>query len=128
MQDKYNLYEYAVIRAVPRVERGEFMNVGVVMFCKRKRWLRVEYHIREELFNAFQPEVKVEFIQKNLKAFQEIALGVNKISPIAKLEVIDRFRWLTAVRSSVIQTSPTHVGITEDLDTTFERLLKEQLG
>lgn len=128
MQDKYNLYEYAVIRAVPRVERGEFMNVGVVMFCKRKRWLRVEFHIREELFNAFQPEVKVEFIQKNLKAFQEIALGVNKISPIAKLEVIDRFRWLTAVRSSVIQTSPTHVGITEDLDTTFERLLKEQLG
>lgn len=127
MQDKYDLYEYAIIRVVPCVGRGEFLNVGVVMFCKKKRWLKMEYHIREELFKVFCPTLDLEFIKKNLNAFQQIARGENKDSPIAQMEVDERFRWLAAVRSSVIQTSPTHVGLSEDLNSTFQQIIKEQV-
>lgn len=128
MQDELDLYEYAVIRLVPHVERGEFMNVGLAMFCRKKRWLQMDFHIREELFEAFCPNIELAFIKKNLIAFQEIANGKNVDSLIAHLEAPDRFRWLVAVRSSVIQTSSTHVGLTTDLEKTFQKILTEQIG
>src|SRR5699024_3936416 len=122
-----DLYEYAVIRLVPRVEREEFMNVGLVMFCKRKGWLRMEFKVNPELYQAFCPEVELAFVEANLKAFKEISTGICTSSEIAKLDVAERFRWLTAVRSSAIQTSRPHVGQTEDLDNTFTAIFQEQV-
>lgn len=125
MQDNNDLYEYAVIRLVPKVERGEFINIGLVMLCKRKSWLKVDFHLNTKLLKAFSPEIDCDFITDNLQAFKEIASGTNKISPIAKLEPAERFRWLTAVRSSIIQTSRPHVGLSEDLERTFKKLFEE---
>lgn len=122
---EHDLYEYAVIRLVPKVEREEFFNIGLVMLCKRKRWLQMEFEINREKFKAFCPELEADFIKENLQAFKNIAEGVCEISPIGQLDAAERFRWLTAVRSSSIQTSRPHVGKTIDLEATFNKLFQE---
>ena len=125
MQDMPYIYEYAVIRLVPKVEREEFINIGLAILCKKQDWLRMDFHISQDLLECLCPQIDMEFICKNLDAFKSIAHGENQISPIAKLETPERFRWLTAVRSSIIQTSRPHVGLSENLDQTFDRLFKE---
>lgn len=128
MQGEHDLYEYAVVRLVPRVERQEFFNVGLVMLCKRKRWLKMDFYLNPKLFLAFEVEMEKDFVQANLLAFKEIAEGVCKTSPIAQLPAPERFRWLTAVRSSSLQTSRPHVGKTTDLEKTFSLLFEELVG
>jgi len=125
MQEQDDLYEYAVIRLVPKVERAEFFNIGLVMLCKRKRWLRMDYHVDTELFEAFDPDIEYDFVMKNLKAFKAVAEGSCDKSPIAGMDAAERFRWLTAVRSSSIQTSRPHVGKTKDLEACFRKMFKE---
>lgn len=125
MLDKPYIYEYAVIRLVPKVERGEFINIGLAILCKNEAWLKMDFHLKPDLLACLCPQIDSAFIQKNLEAFKSIAHGENEISPIAKMDVPERFRWLTAVRSSIIQTSRPHVGLSEDLDATFDRLFKE---
>ncbi len=125
MPEHNDLYEYAVIRLVPKVEREEFVNIGLVMFCKRKRWLKMDFSLREDLLTVFCPDIDCEFISANLEAFQQIAAGKKCDSPIAHLETAERFRWLTAVRSSMIQTSRPHPGLTLDLEQTFAKLFTE---
>lgn len=125
MQDMPYIYEYAVIRLVPKVEREEFINVGLAVLCKKQDWLRMDFHLSSDLLECLCPQVDQEFIAKNLEAFKNIAHRENKVSPIARLDAPERFRWLTAVRSSIIQTSRPHVGLTEDLEGTFEKLFKE---
>ncbi|RQP10939.1 MAG: DUF3037 domain-containing protein [Chryseobacterium sp.] len=124
MQER-DLYEYAIVRLVPRVERGECINVGLVMFCKRKRWLKMDFHLDEQRIKAFAPTVDIDFIEANLQSFKKIAAGEKCDSPIVRLDTPDRFRWLTAVRSSGIQTSRPHVGMTDDLEKCFERMFGE---
>ena len=119
------LYEYAVIRVVPRVEREEFLNVGIILFCKRAKKIIVRFTIDENRFQSFATDLDIEQIRLNLESFVKIGLGMNSGGPIAKFEVPERFRWLTAVRSSVIQTSRPHPGMCVDLDRTFERLFAE---
>jgi len=125
MQERNYIYEYAVIRLVPKVEREEFVNVGVAMLCNKENWLRMEYQLNESLIELFCPQVDREFVDKNLEAFKAIAHAENVASPITKLDAAERFRWLTAVRSSIIQTSRPHVGLSKDLNKTFDRLYKE---
>lgn len=125
MQEKTYIYEYAIIRLVPKVEREEFINIGLAVLCNKEDWIRMDYNLNPDIFQLLCPQVNIEFIQKNLEAFKSIAHGENKISPIAKLDAPERFRWLTAVRSSIIQTSRPHVGLSKNLDTTFNRLYKE---
>ena len=124
MHDKH-LYEYAVIRIVPQVEREEFFNVGVVVYCKRPRFIGMQYQLDPKKLAAFCPELDVEQVQKNLDAFKAICSGAPKGGPIAQLEAAERFRWLTATRSSVIQTSKTHPGFSEDLEMTLEKLFED---
>lgn len=124
MPEKH-LYEYAVIRVVPKVEREEFCNVGIVIFCKRQRYLRMRSHLDEPKVRMLCQEIDLEDIQANLDAFRSICEGKPDGGPIAQMEMPDRFRWLTAVRSSVIQTSRPHPGFTDDLDATLERLFEE---
>jgi hypothetical protein len=124
MQDKH-LYEYAVIRVVPRVEREEFVNVGIVVFCKRKRFIKVLYTINEAKLHTLSPDLDIAQISLNLISFERIARGANDGGPIAQLEVPERFRWLTAVRSSVIQTSRPHPVFCDDLEYKATMLFEE---
>jgi hypothetical protein len=127
MHEKY-LYEYAVIRVVPRVEREEFINVGIILFCKNERYINVLFQIDFERLQTFSNELDCEQLEQNLKAFEAIAKGVKTAGPIALEGIPERFRWLTAVRSSVIQTSRPHPGKCSNLELTIQRLLKEYVG
>lgn len=124
MQDKH-LYEYAVIRVLPKVEREEFLNVGIILFSKSAKYINVRYAIDEPKLRLFSDELDMEQLQQNLASFQKIALGDKTGGPIAQLDIPSRFRWLTAVRSSVIQTSRPHPGFCNNLDGTIERLFTE---
>jgi hypothetical protein len=123
MQDKVT-FEYAIIRVVPKVEREEFFNVGVILFSKRKKFLGVKFYIDEKKLNAFSDHLELETIEKNLKAWQLICAGNPNGGAIERLELSDRFRWLAACRSTIIQSSKTHSGICEnpqqELDAIFE--------
>lgn len=124
MHEKH-FYDYAVIRVMPRVEREEFINVGLMMYCKRQKYLRIKYSIPIEKINAFCTEFDLEQLQKNLDSFVAICEGKKEAGPIAQFEKDERFRWLTALKSSSIQTSRPHSGFSEDLDDTFEKLYSE---
>jgi len=123
MQDKH-LYEYAVIRVVPRVEREEFINAGIILFCKRKRFVKVLYTVNEARLLSLCPDMDVQQLALNLESFERIARGAKDGGPIAVFEAAERFRWLTAIRSSVIQTSRPHPGFSDDLDATAQRLFE----
>lgn len=127
MQENH-LFEYAVIRLVPRVERQEFMNVGVVMYCKSLNFLKVLFDLNKSRLLAFSKNIDIETVQRNLTAFQNICEGNVKGGPIAKFEPADRFRWLTATRSTVIQSSQVHPGFCAEPLHTLERLLAEQVS
>lgn len=124
MHEKH-LYDYAVIRVVPKVEREEFINVGLMLFCKRQKYLRIEYQIPVEKINSFCPEFDIEQLKTNLDSFVNICNGKKEGGPIATFEMAERFRWLTAVKSSSIQTSRPHSGFSSNLDATFEKLYAE---
>lgn len=124
MQDNH-LYEYAVIRVLPAVEREEFLNVGIVLFCKKAKFITVRIALNEERLRSFSADVDVEQIQQNLHSFEKIAMGTANCGPIAELDIPSRFRWLTAVRSSAIQTSRPHPGLTTNLEETAQRLFNE---
>ena len=120
-----HLYEYAVIRVLPLVEREEFLNVGIVLFCKKEKFIRVHYEINETKLAWFSKDLDIEQIKTNLQSFEKIAMGNEKCGPIAELDLPSRFRWLTAIRSSSIQTSRPHPGLCTDLEQTAKRLFEE---
>ena len=126
MQEKH-LYEYAVIRVVPRVEREEFLNVGIILFCKKNKFLRVLYSVNEGKLLPFLGELDLEQLYLNLEAFRKIGHGEKSGGPIAQFDIPSRFRWLTALRSSAIQTSRPHPGFCDDLEQTTQRLLEEMV-
>ncbi|UTX48190.1 DUF3037 domain-containing protein [Chryseobacterium sp. MA9] len=119
------IYEYAVIRLVPKVEREEFFNIGLVMFSKREKFIRVEFYLCPDKFKLMQSKLDYEDIIQNLESFQKIANGDKDGGPIALLDIPERFRWLTAVRSAVVQTSRPHPGKSKDLNSTFGKLFEE---
>lgn len=120
-----NLYEYAVIRLVPKVEREEFINIGLIMLCKRRRWVRAAYTLPEAKIRAIGCDIPREELQRQLDSFVATAHGTPGAGEIAALVAEERFRWLTAVRSACIQTSRPHPGLADDLDATFDRLWGE---
>ena len=119
-----NLYEYAVVRYMPAVERGEFVNVGLVMMCKRRRWIRTRIKFHRDKALMLKPDCDIDAALAQLESFGLIAEGKGD-SPIAALEAHESFRWLTAVRSACIGTSRPHPGKTADLDATFDSLFAE---
>lgn len=127
MPQKY-LYEYAVIRVVPVVEREEFVNVGIVMLCKRERKVWVRLRIHDQKILALAPEADLDEIRQNLDGFRRIAAGEKSAGPIAGMDATERFRWLTAVRSSTIQTSRPHPGTSDDLEKTLDNVMDEMVG
>jgi len=120
-------YEFAVIRLVPKVEREEFLNIGVIVFSKRKKYLDIKYLVDKKRINAFSSETDTEMISTYLKAWELICEGKPKGGYIGSLDMAYRFRWLTAAKSSIIQSSKAHPGLCEDpeeiLKSLFERLV-----
>lgn len=115
-----NLYEYAVIRYVPKAERGEFINIGLIMMCKRRRWLYSEVSINEARITALYPEADIPLLR------HQAALFTRSDVPGRDLPVEEVYRWLTAAKSAILRTSPSHPGIcTDTLENTFSRLFHE---
>ena len=120
------VYEYAVIRVVPRVEREEFINVGVIVFCKKERFIGVSVSVNRQKLCCLDPEMDIGIIEDNLQAFQGIAAGDKTSgSGIARLDAASRFRWLTATRSTVIQCSKVHPGMTVTMEGIVDQLLEK---
>jgi hypothetical protein len=125
MQENH-LFEYAILRIVPRVEREEFINVGVILYCKKHAFLQTKFTVAEDRLLALCPLVNVEEITAHLEALEQISKGNLQAGPIAALDAASRFRWLTAKRSTVVQTSAVHPGLCKDPGATLNRL-HEQL-
>ncbi len=123
MQDKVT-YEYAIIKVVPKVEREEFFNVGVLLFSKRKQFLGISYRIDEVKLNAFECELDIELLKGYLTAWESVCKGNSNGNRIEQMEQSDRFRWLAAAKSSVLQCSKTHVGLCEDPQKELKKLFE----
>lgn len=126
MQER-SLFEYAVVRVVPRVEREEFINVGVVIYCKKEKYLQVKFHLNEDRLIQLYPGLDVDVVKQNLSSFERICKGSRDGGSIAELDAPSRFRWLTATRSTIIQTSKVHPGLCCKASDTLEKLLQEQV-
>jgi Protein of unknown function (DUF3037) len=116
-------YSYAIVRVVPRVERGERINVGVILFAREARFLAARIELDPARLRALAPEADVGLIARHLESFVAICEGRSEGGPVAALPASDRFHWLTAPRSTVIQTSAVHGGMTADPAATLEDLL-----
>lgn len=124
MQGKH-LFEYAVIRVVPRVEREEFLNVGVILYCPELKFLKVLYHLDKKRIGVFTNETDIFELETYLQAFGRICIGGEDGGTIGTLPLASRFRWLTATRSSVIQTSKVHPGFCNNPGETLERMFRQ---
>ncbi|WP_443939155.1 DUF3037 domain-containing protein [Pedobacter sp. MW01-1-1] len=121
MQER-TLFEYAVIRVVPKVEREEFLNVGVILFCSKQKFLQTLFHLDEARIKAFAPTTDIQELRDNLCAFQRITSGEKDSGPIGAYDQASRFRWLTATRSTVVQCSKVHPGLCRDAQETLNKL------
>ncbi|MGO1244501.1 MAG: DUF3037 domain-containing protein [Sphingobacterium sp.] len=116
------VYEYAVVRVVPRVEREEFVNVGVALYCRRQRFSAVRIFVDADKCRALDPEVDLKLIESHLHSFALICNGDKRAGKLAQLEQAERFRWLTANRSTIIQCSVTHPGMCISAEDTLSEL------
>jgi hypothetical protein len=120
-------YEYAVVRVVPRVDREEFINAGVILFSKACRFLAASVEVDEERLRALASKVDVDLVRRHLDAIPRICAGEEDAGPIARLSQSERFHWLVAPRSTMIQVSPVHGGLCDDpaarLDELFLQLV-----
>jgi Protein of unknown function (DUF3037) len=124
MQQKY-LFEYAVIRVVPRVEREEFLNIGVIVYCAKQKFLQARYLINETRLQAFCAALDITELKEHVCALERICLGDKAAGPIGRLDAASRFRWLTATRSTVVQTSKVHPGFCDDALETLNKLFEQ---
>jgi hypothetical protein len=107
-------FQYAALRIVPRVERGEAVNAGVVLFCRPKRFLGARTELDEELLAKLAPDCDLGAVRKTLQAMEMIAAGEPQGGPIAALPASERFHWLVAPASTIVQPGPVHTGLTDD--------------
>jgi Protein of unknown function (DUF3037) len=117
-------YDYAIVRVVPRVERGEFINVGAIVSCRAAGYLRARIELDASRLLALAPDVDLASIRAALDTLPAICAGGEAAGPLKHLSARERFDWLVAPRSSSIQTSPVHTGRGDDLDAVLERLLR----
>ena len=116
-------FQYAIVRVVPQVERGECVNAGVVLFCRPRRFLAARVALDETRLLALAPDVDLDAVRGHLGALCRIAAGDAAAGPIAALPPSERFHWLVAPSSTIIQASPVHTGLTDDPEREVERLL-----
>jgi len=118
-------YSYATIRLVPRVEREEFINVGVVLFAREQRFLAARIDLDRDRLAAFAPELDLDLVERHLRTFLDICAGDPRGGPLAELPTPERFLWLVAPRSTIIQTSAVHVGRSDDPEQALLEVLAE---
>ena len=126
MQDRFT-FEYAIIRVVPKVEREEFFNVGAILFSKQKKFLGIKYFVNPDKLKVFSPEIELEVLNNYLAAWQLICDGEPSGGKIGTLELSDRFRWLAACRSTIIQSSKTHSGLSKDPIEALEDIFRKYI-
>ena len=117
-------FQYAMVRVIPDVERGECLNAGVIVFCRPRRFLAARMALDTARLRALAPGVDLEAVQAHLDAVERIAAGDPAAGPIAALPASERFHWLVAPASTIIQPSPVHTGLTEDPVGELDRLLR----
>lgn len=120
-------FDYAILRVVPRVEREEFINAGVVVFCLEKRYLDARILLNEDRLRALWPDVDADLVREHLDAVPRICIGDPAAGPIAKLSQRERFHWLTSPRSTIIQPSPVHTGVCDNTAGILDRLATQFL-
>jgi hypothetical protein len=112
------IFEYALVRVVPRIDRGEFVNAGVILYSKTYKFLRVQTDLNEQRLLALAPDVDLPAVRAALRAFGRACTD----GPLAEQTLGERFRWLTAPRSAIVQPGPVHAGLTEDPAADLARL------
>jgi hypothetical protein len=118
-------FQYALLRVVPREDRGEFLNVGVILFCRTLKFLAVRVELDEQRLGALAPGLEPASLRPHLDALVRVAAGEPDAGPIARMPQSERFHWLVAPSSTVIQTSPVHTGLCEDPEAILEHLVSE---
>jgi hypothetical protein len=116
-------YDYAIVRVVPWVDRGECINVGVILHCKKRRFLRARIELDTRRLEALAPGIDVEALRQHLDAIPLVCEGGNAAGPIGRLSQAERFHWLVSPRSTMVQVSPAHSGLCEDPAGTLEQLM-----
>lgn len=116
-------FDYAIIRVVPRVDRAEFINAGAILYCHAARYLKAQVDLDAARLSALYPDANVKLVRNHLNALCRVCRGDNDAGPVAALNLSQRFHWLAAPRSTIIQTSPVHTGRTEDLDAVLAHLM-----
>jgi hypothetical protein len=124
MQEKL-LFEYAVIRVVPKVEREEFLNVGIILYCKKRKFLECLSNIHTQRLQAFCPALDINEVEQYLKSMEQVCAGTKEAGTIGQLDIASRFRWLTATRSTVVQTSKVHPGLCTEPKETLQHLYEQ---
>ena len=123
----HEVYDYAVVRVVPRVEREEFVNAGVILSCQRTGYLQAAMALDEARLLALDPTVDLDTVHRHLGSIIAICEGAADGGPIAQLPLRARFHWLTAKRSSIIQTSPAHTGLCMHTGDALQRILQRMV-
>lgn len=118
-------FSYAILRVVPAVERGERFNAGVVLFCRQRSFLEAKVALDDRRLNALAPGVSAEEVRAHLEALVRVARGDAGAGPVAEMPPSERFGWLVAPSSTIIQPSPVHTGLCEDPGATLESLFRE---
>ena len=122
-----NSYDYALVRLVPHVERGECINVGVILFCRTQRFLGASIHLESERALALAPHLDLDFVRQHLDRIPLVCAGGEQAGSIGLLAQPERFHWLVSPRSTIIQTSPVHSGLCNDPQQALEELFKEMV-
>jgi len=117
-------YDYVIIRVVPRVERGECINTGVILFCRTRRFLGMLVHVDEPRLLALAPDLDLTVIQQHLDTLSLVCAGGPDAGYVGQLSQSERFHWLTSPRSTIIQPSPVHSGLCDDPTAALEHLLE----
>ena len=120
-------FEYAVLKVVPRVERGECINAGVVLYCQAERFLGARVHLDPARLKALDPGADLEAVRAHLEAFRSVCAGGPEAGAVGRLPLGERFGWLVAPRSTVVQPSPVHTGLTDDAEAELGRLLSRMV-
>jgi acyl-CoA-binding protein len=124
MPEKH-LFEYAVIRVVPRVEREEFLNVGVILYCPSEGFLQTKFELNEKRLKAFSEQLDLEELKQRLSTFERICAGKKEGGRIGQLSIAERFRWMASTRSTIIQTSAVHPGLCSNAADTLVHLFQQ---
>ncbi len=120
-------FEYAILRVVPRVERGERINAGVVLYCQDEKFLDARVHLDSERLLVLDPTSDLEAVRAHLEAVQPVCAGSDEAGTVGRMPTRERFGWLVAPRSTVVQPSTVHTGLTDDPTAELERLLQSMV-